>query len=315
MGPRLLFYACGGGFGHGVRALGLARVCRAQGASVLVLAPRRLEPFACWAGVPHRAPPVEPPDRPTLRDWVLGEIQAFAPDGVVLDVFPRGVLGELTGLVEGLAPSRVLVTRHVHPGFYELPGMGDALNAFDLVLATEPPAPVLLDHPGLRRVPPITLVTGQDLSRRPEPPWSRVLDLTGPLHVLPAALSMVGAQVVVAHGGYASYYEIYQAGVPAVVCPRDRPLDDQLRRACGQFGLPLRAPFEVVSTRAEVPAALRRLAGALPAGILDPGGGTQGARLVLDLLATRSTPPLRPVALRNPESRRGDWVPAPKGAL
>jgi len=241
--------------------------------------------------VPHHAPPVEPPDRSALRDWVLGEVRAFVPDGLVLDVFPRGVLGELTGLVEGLAPRRVLVTRHVHPGFYELPGMDEALGAMDLVLATEPPAPALLQHPGLRSVPPITLVDGQDLSSLPGPPLSRVLDLTGPLHVLPAALSMPGAQAVVAHGGYASYYEIYQAGVPAVLCPQARALDDQFGRASGRLGLPLRAPLEVVSTRAEVPAALQRLAGALPAGVLDLGGGVEGGRIVLDLLATRSAPP------------------------
>jgi hypothetical protein len=281
LGPRLLFYACGGGFGHGVRALGLARACQTLGASVLVLAPGRMEPFASWAGVPHHAPPAEPPAPSALRDWVLGEARAFGPDGVVLDVFPRGVLGELTGVVEGMAPMRTLVTRHVHPRFYELPGMNDALRVFDLVLATEPPAPALRDHPGLQRVPPITLVTGQDLFRFPAAPSRGILDLTGRLRQFPAALSMSSRRVVVAHGGYASYYEIYQAGVPAVLRPLPRPLDDQFLRARGGLGLPLRAAFEIASTPEEVPAALRRLARTRPAGILDLGGGVQGAQILL----------------------------------
>lgn len=291
MKPRLAFYACGGGYGHGVRALGLARVCRDLGASVLLLAPARLEPFARWAGIPHQAPPLEPPARPDLREWVLGRLRAFRPDVLVLDVFPRGVLGELADRLEGLAPRRVLVTRHVHPRFYEADGMDRALGALDLVLATEPEAPALRGHPGLRRIPPITLVQAWELSSPRVGFSGGILDLTGPPRILPAALAMPGARAVVAHGGYASYYEILQAGVPAVLCPRARPLDDQFRRARGQFGLPLRARHEIVSSLAEVEGALRRLEGAAAVAPAELGGAREGGRSLLHLVERGEIPP------------------------
>ncbi len=279
-GTKVAFYACGGGTGHGVRALGLARACRILGLEPLLLAPRRLEPFARWAGVRHLAPPVEPPDAQALRSWVLQVLGRFRPDALVVDVFPRGILGELGQDLQRLAPHLTLLCRHVDPRFYALPGMEFALGRYHLVLATEPPPPALAGHPGLRRIPPVTLVAACEIVARGQAPELGVLDLTGPPRVVPAAPVLRGADVVVAHGGYASYYEILQAGVPAVLLPRRRPLDDQFARVRGLLGPVLRAPHEVVGNLAEVEAALRRLAGARLVEASDLGGARQGAELI-----------------------------------
>ena len=82
---------------------------------------------------------------------------------------------------------------------------------------------------------------------------------------------------MVAHAGYASYYEILQAGVPAVLLPLPRPLDDQSLRARGRLGRVLPAPHEVVASREEVPAALQRLAEARAVEPRDLCGARQGA--------------------------------------
>lgn len=291
MAARVAFYACGGGFGHGARALGLARACRARGMDVLVLAPRRVGALARWAGIRHLAPPVEPPDAGELRCWVAATLARFRPDALVVDVFARGILGELGPLLPDLAPHRTLVCRHVDPRFYALPGMQAVLAGYHLVLATEPPPAALRGHPGLVPLPPVTLVSADELLDRARAPVLGVLDLTGPLRVLPAAPVLRGALAVVAHAGYASYYEILQAGVPAVLLPRRRPLDDQFARARGLLGLGLRAPHEVVPDLTSVPAALRRLTGAQPVEPLDLGGARQGARL-LERALTGTEPPV-----------------------
>jgi hypothetical protein len=97
-----------------------------------------------------------------------------------------------------------------------------------------------------------------------------------------------------------------------VLRPLARPLDDQFRRARGELGLPLRAAFEIASTPEEVLAALRRLARTQPAGILDLGGGVQGARVLLESLAGRSALPVASAPLRNPDVLRGKSDAAPK---
>ncbi len=292
MSARVAFYAFGGGYGHGARALGLARACRALGLEVLVLAPRRVAPLARWAEVPHQAPPVEPPQAHELSRWVFRTLARFQPDGLVVDVFARGILGELGPLLPRLAPHRTLLCRHVDPRFYALPGMEGILAGYHLVLATEPPPAALAGHAGLVRLPPVTLVGAGDILDRAQAPDLGVLDLTGPPRVLPAAPFLRGAVAVVAHAGYASYYEILQAGVPAVLLPRPRPLDDQFARARGLLGRPLRAPHQVVGDLTAVPAALRRLAGAHTVETLDLGGALQGAHLVARALAgpSRSVP-------------------------
>lgn len=262
----------------------MARACRDRGLEPLVLAPRRLEPLARWAGIAHLAPPAEPPRAEALRDWVRAALAGFAPRVLGVDVFPRGILGELREDLEELAPLRVLVTRHGDPRFYASTGMGEALVRYHRVLATEPPAPALAGHPGLRRLPPIVLVGADELEPPGREPRWEVLDLTGPRRVLPAAPVLRRADRVVAHAGYASYYELEQAGVPAVLLPLPRALDDQFARARGELGLPLRAPCEVVSSPEQVPGALARLAGARPAEPRDLGGAARAAAEIADLL-------------------------------
>lgn len=264
----------GGGFGHGARALGLARALQREGCSVVVLAPARLAVLAARAGVPLASPPSEPPTAAALQAWVSG----FSCDLLVVDVFPRGVLGELR-------PSgrRVLVTRHVDPAFYAAPGPLAALSTFDLVLATEPPAPALAGHPGLVRVPPITLA--------PPAPWDggrRVVSLLDGGAFPPPYAS---AGVVVAGAGYGSYYEIVEAGVPAVLVPADRRVDDQRLRASGALGPRPRAEVRVVADAGGVPAAVASLAGAARVAPCALGGAAEAAARIMRALRGSSGSP------------------------
>lgn len=136
---------------------GLALLSR-LGYGTLVL-PERLAPWARTLGVAHCAVP-DDGGASAEQLAALGE-----PELVLVDVFPRGVLGEIT---PWLARARAswLVTRRVRPGFYERAPVRSAIEAhFERIVWTEEPAgelhelvvpttriePVLLAPPPLSR--------------------------------------------------------------------------------------------------------------------------------------------------------------------
>lgn len=260
--PSVALYAMGGGFGHGARALGLARALVDEGLSCVVLGPSRLAPLAAWAGVPLASPPSEPPSAEALGAWVAG----FSCDLRVVDVFPRGVLGELRPVAR-----QVLVTRYVDPRFYAAPAPASALGWYDAVLATEP-----CDVTGAVRVPPITL--------RSPVPWNGGRRVVSLLEGTEFPVSYESCRAVVAGAGYGSYYEIVEAGLPAVLVPLPRRVDDQALRASGGLGVPLRAPSRVVGGLDEVPDALASLAGAERVGVVDLGGAREAAARIIRAL-------------------------------
>lgn len=260
--PSVALYAMGGGFGHGARALGLARALSAEGLACVVLGPSRLAPLAAWAGVPLASPPREPCPAEVLDAWVAG----FSCDLRVVDVFPRGVLGELRPVGR-----QVLVTRHVDPRFYAAPGPASALGWYDLVLATEPSTVT-----GAVRVPPITL--------RPPMPWNGGRRVVSLLDAAEFPVAYESCRAVVAGAGYGSYYELVEAGLPAVLVPLARRVDDQALRAAGGMGVPLRAPSCVVGGLDEVPEALASLAGAERVGVVDLGGAREAAARIIRAL-------------------------------
>ena len=128
---------------------GLA-VVRELGAGTLV-GPPRLEAWAAALGVRYVA--AEPRDVASvgaLRDAAL----------LVIDVFPRGVVGELAGLLNdpGAAPAW-LVARRVTPAYYLHPAVRDAIEtAFEqLVWCEEPPGALTTLRVPQRRVPPVLM--------------------------------------------------------------------------------------------------------------------------------------------------------------
>jgi hypothetical protein len=124
----------GGGHGHVLR--GLALLTRLGEGTLL--GPARLAPWAEAFGVAYASPP-EPLERESLTAF-LGSLGA--PDLFLVDVFPRGLLGELEDL-KGRAGASWLVTRRVRPAFYLHPPVRAALEAFERVIWTEDPPPGL----------------------------------------------------------------------------------------------------------------------------------------------------------------------------
>ena len=141
---RVVYYALGGGHGHVVR--GLAVLSR-LGSGVVIL-PARLAAWAEAAGVEHIA--VTDPRDPA---WLA---RVPAADLMLVDVFPRGVVGELA------PPPRTpmwLVTRRVATGYYLDPGVRAAIESrYERIVWTEePPAPLAALRVPALRVPPVLL--------------------------------------------------------------------------------------------------------------------------------------------------------------
>jgi hypothetical protein len=156
----------------------------------------------------------------------------FAPDVLVVDVFPRGVLGELT---PDLAPRRILLTRWVRPEFYQADGIAQAVQAYDRVLWTERPHPSIACGdviPPVRWVRPTDLLSRADAREALGVSGHFTMDLRSP-GVFPAGAYLRAADMVLSAGGYQSYYEVMQAGVPVRWHPEERRTDDQHLRVSG----------------------------------------------------------------------------------
>jgi hypothetical protein len=103
----ILYYALGGGHGHVLRGLA---ILRALGRGTLLLPPRLAE-WAQALGVDYRLPPSE--DAHEVGAWLAA---LPAPALLLVDVFPRGAVGEIGSLLER-APAW-LITRGVRPAAY-----------------------------------------------------------------------------------------------------------------------------------------------------------------------------------------------------
>ena len=96
MARRLLCYALGGGLGHVTRTRAVLEATGWDGDAVLLAAPDAL-PAA--GGLELLAPDYDDAADPAaLGRWVARAIAEQAPDALLVDAFPGGVLGELCGL-------------------------------------------------------------------------------------------------------------------------------------------------------------------------------------------------------------------------
>lgn len=262
---------------------------------------------------------VASPSRPVaeeLKSWFVGQMDVFRPDLLVVDVFPRGVLGELPNAI---SVPKVLLTRWVAPDFYALSGVSEALEGCQAIFTSEPftgseagaaagrvvrTAPMLWTEAGVSREQararlgggrePLVLVLGSGPVKGQRLLKERMRDLCAQrawqLRYLSSALEdeivgagrfLRGADLVVSAAGYQSYHEIVQAGVPAVFLPQRRQYDSQAQRALGRFGMEPRAPHGVARSPAELELCLDRLMGSEPA----PPEKFQGAEQVAEYLS------------------------------
>ncbi|MBI2207502.1 MAG: hypothetical protein HYU41_27030, partial [Candidatus Rokubacteria bacterium] len=153
---RVVYYAAGGGHGHVLRGLA---VLHALGTGTLV-GPRRLASWAAALGVDYvAADPHEIANVTALRNAAL----------LLVDVFPRGVVGELAQ--DTCAAPRWLVTRRVTPAYYLDPRVRETIETgFEqIVWCEEPPAELMTLRVPRHRVPPVLLcppVLDRDAARR-----------------------------------------------------------------------------------------------------------------------------------------------------
>lgn len=302
---KVLYYGLGGGHGHAVRGLALLRRLRElrPESSGLLLAPTRLAGWAQDEGVSCAHPPPDP-GKAVLSAWAAEAAERFAPDLVLVDYFPRGVLGEL-GDAFFSGRRAWLVSRLGRPDYYLAPEVREAVDArYEGVLWGEEP-PKALRGLGRQSARP-----GPILIRRPEEclgreearrelgagPHGRLVLLLGEPkleRVTAKALARIGggslrvgapfpamrllraADAVVCAAGYHAFHEARALGAPAVFVPQDRLYDEQDLRAAGA---------RTARSPEELEAGLRA---ALAEGPSPAGPFKDGARLAWDrLLAT-----------------------------
>lgn len=137
-GPRVLLYALGGGLGHATRALALGRQLAARGARPHLLIG---SPLAAALPLPGELGPGGAVTRldpargaPALRAAVRELIAGRRWDALVIDTFPRGLLGELPPLLAEAAALRVWVQRDLSPRYLTWALAQGGLPAYDLIL-------------------------------------------------------------------------------------------------------------------------------------------------------------------------------------
>ena len=291
---RVLQYCLGGGFGHLCRNLAVARTLKTQlGATIRLLAPARTFRWID-SDLEKSAPRITEPEEMTR--WVRYQMAQFQPDLLIVDVFPRGVLGELP---IDLPIPKVLLTRWVEPRYYQYPPVADALDSFQSIYTSEPfTGPDEIAKRAVCKVPPIVWTRPSDSVRESRKrleggtqPFLVALGSGPVVHqrklrerlsswcvahdcqfkFLSSALGseiravgrwLRGADLVVSAAGYQSYHEVIQAGVPTVFLPQQRKYDNQAGRALGDFGVAPVAMTRVASSPRELEQSLQELIGA-----------------------------------------------------
>lgn len=270
--PRALIYALGGGRGHATRSRNLAGWFGPEW-QVELLWPERLRTQPCSWPVHYVSGP----------EQVQPLLQRLQPDLLLVDTFPRGLMGELTPT----GPAW-LIGRWLKPDYAARRAVQASLSLYQAVLNVEltpwdggadvgpvvpPPAP-----PGEpRRL--VWLGSGppaeQHRLRQLLPPGVTVAapDLgcaRGDLVELLAA-----AALVISAAGYNAYHEIVQAGCPVIFWPQSRLYDQQEIRARGQLGPAPRSWHRCVSDEQGLRSALEewrevRPPAAVPVRLADP---------------------------------------------
>ncbi len=121
-----LIYALGGGWGHCIRSLALGRVASRK-RPVTILCNSRYIPTALrYVGSNSQHPILEGCQIVSIpADWGKLQTQAYVrtflqqqfPEVIIVDTFPRGLLGELVDILPDMKATKILVHRHLHPRY------------------------------------------------------------------------------------------------------------------------------------------------------------------------------------------------------
>jgi hypothetical protein len=240
---RWLVYALGGGAGHLTRAYGLGRAALARGHQVEILAGGSFNPWLV-----ERLPGVTVTHLDPARGneacaaAVRARVRRGDFDRLIVDTFPRGLLGELPAL----SVPRVLVARPLVPGYADRAEVRAAIASYDLVLTPDwlvrddaelLPAAEARRRLGVSDERPVALVLGtgthaecQELATFSAPP-SVHLCYFGPQRPYWPALELhAGIDLLVAAAGWNTVAEARACGTPLLARVRPRTYDDQAAR-------------------------------------------------------------------------------------
>ena len=292
----------GGGHGHVCRSLHIVRAIRALAPTVEV---KLLGPERCRAivptGVGYEAPPSR--TREVLGRWFATLVEDFQPRVVVVDTFPRGVMGELRFRS---GQKRVLVTRLVPPAYYQKAQVRDACYAFDQIYWSE--GKTLPEYPGIE-VEPVTdtrpILSARKSSHRTlglgtgiyqhgdrlrnafeaafgsegqwidQGSWRRDLGLQFP-----------SFELLVSASGYNTFYEALRAGLPTIFIPQERKYDFQDQRVQAHLETEPDAPFRIAGSAPSADSLLH-LAGELNGRRATPRNFRGAEQIACDLLGKK----------------------------
>ncbi|HEU4754630.1 MAG TPA: glycosyltransferase [Armatimonadota bacterium] len=134
--------------------------------------------------------------RKIARQWIWNAINLISPDLLLVDTFPAGSFGELTGVLD-LGSRNVFIHREVRPEVASHPSFQMALRGYDLILRireeahpAEPPEDAALPGEVRDRVATIGPVLLRSASETYEPPAAR--ELLGLPPELPAVYVSTG---------------------------------------------------------------------------------------------------------------------------
>lgn len=114
----VLYYAMGGGLGHLVRARAVLHTLGLEREALVLTASQYARDRRVLGELPVQTPPDElGADPSAIACWAVATVGAIAPDELVIDAFPGGLLGELRDLPPG--PSLTYVARLLNWGAYE----------------------------------------------------------------------------------------------------------------------------------------------------------------------------------------------------
>lgn len=172
MNQRRLFYALGGGLGHLTRTLALARRLAADDdsenliltnspfASVIIESGFELPANLRINALPAYASKAE------LTKQVPQLIQRFQPHLLVVDTFPRGLVGEMVELISARRSKQVFVHRYLNEDYVRKFDLANFVDHFDQIIVPGESAP-LESHPkAIRTEPWLLLDDGELLSRK-----------------------------------------------------------------------------------------------------------------------------------------------------
>ena len=145
---KWMVYALGGGLGHFQRSLSLARAATQFGHQIHIISNSRFLDFIPWkkeienSGIKVTVIPYNI-DRIKTICRVRETLMNDNYDRLIVDIFPRGIAGELPELMEDLKIPKILVSRFLNPVYVKKFNLQNEIKRYRLIISIEKIAPFI----------------------------------------------------------------------------------------------------------------------------------------------------------------------------